>query len=361
MRILHTESSNGWGGQEMRILKEAEGMRARGHTLFFAVTRGGKLVEKARKSGFRVYEIPFKKPLALLTLLLLLWILLRHKIELVNTHSSWDAWIAGVAARILGKKIIRTRHLSTAIRPGLNSRLLYKGLADFVVTTSSQVATLIQKQAGLTSARCLSIPTGVDIDKLVVTPEEIAEFRKSIGVKEGEYLIGCACIVRSWKGIRDLLQAAALLKERKEIKWVIVGGGYLESHKKIAEALALQDTVTFTGHLDSPFAAIAAMDIFTLLSTAHEGVSQASLQAAFLERPLLTTPIGGLPEVCIEGVTGLIVPPSSPEKVAEAVTKLLDNPQQRHTLGQNGNRLVKEKFTFLSTLNQMEQIYKLKF
>jgi glycosyltransferase involved in cell wall biosynthesis len=345
----------------MRILREAEGMRERGHTLFFAVTRGGKLVEKARESGFYVYEIPFKKPFALLTLMLLLWILLRHKIELVNTHSSWDAWIAGVAARMLNKKIIRTRHLSTVIRPGLNSRVLYKGLADFVVTTSSQVAALIQKQADLNPSRCKSIPTGVDPALLSVLPEEVERFRKSIGVKELEYLVGSACIVRSWKGIRDLLQAAALLKERKDIKWVIVGGGYLESHIKIRDALGLQESVTFTGHLDSPYAAIAAMDVFTLLSTAHEGVSQASLQAAFLQRPLLTTPIGGLPEVCIEGVTGMLVPPSSPEKVADAVSKLLANPQLRHTLGQNGRQLVKDKFTFLFTLNQMEEIYKLKF
>ena len=51
MRILHTESSNGWGGQEIRILREAIGMRERGHEIYFAVVKGGKLAIKARRRG----------------------------------------------------------------------------------------------------------------------------------------------------------------------------------------------------------------------------------------------------------------------------------------------------------------------
>ena len=59
MNILHLEASPGWGGQEMRILREAEGMRQRGHTVILAVMRGGGLVGKAREAGFVVYELNF--------------------------------------------------------------------------------------------------------------------------------------------------------------------------------------------------------------------------------------------------------------------------------------------------------------
>ena len=78
MHILHTESSNGWGGQEMRILREAEGMRKRGHEVIMAVIKGGGLVARARAAGFIVYEIEYSKPKALYPLLQLIGIIRRH-------------------------------------------------------------------------------------------------------------------------------------------------------------------------------------------------------------------------------------------------------------------------------------------
>jgi glycosyltransferase involved in cell wall biosynthesis len=357
MRILHTESSRGWGGQEIRILREAEGMRERGHEIIFAVNRGGELISRAKKSGFLVYELPFKKISALKTIYALVKICRAHQIDLINTHSSLDAWMGGIAARIGKKKVIRTRHLSTPIRKGLNSRILYHTLADFVVTTSTPILATIGKQARLPSFRLQCIPTGIDSHALKADPLKAAEFRASLGVGPSDILVGTACFVRSWKGIHDLLQAAALLKERKEIKWVVVGGGHVDDYRSKIPELGLEKIVTFTGHLETPFSAIRAMDIFVMLSTAHEGVSQASLQAAYLERPLVTTPIGGLPEVCLDGKTGLVVPPLSPESVAEAIIKLVDHPNLRVQFGSNGKQLVEEKFTWQQTLDEMEKVY----
>lgn len=104
MRLLHTESSRGWGGQEIRILREAEGMRKRGHEVFLAVNSGGALIPRAREAGFTVYELPFRKSSALKTIYALVQICKVHNIDLVNTHSSLDAWIGGIAARIAKKK-----------------------------------------------------------------------------------------------------------------------------------------------------------------------------------------------------------------------------------------------------------------
>lgn len=357
MRILHTESSTGWGGQEIRILREAEGMRGRGHEVVFAVNVGGKLIPKAREAGFTVYEIPFAKSSWIFTLISLLKILKRHEIDLVNTHSSLDAWIGGIAARLRGKIILRTRHLSTPIRKGLNSRLLYKGLADFVVTTSSSILEVIASQAKQSRERMRCIPTGVDVSSLRAERTESEQFRQMLGVAPREILVGTACFVRSWKGICDLLKAAVLLKHRKEIKWVVVGGGYVDDYRHKIPEMGLEGIVTFAGHLDSPFAAIQAMDIFTLLSTAHEGISQATLQAAFFKRPMITTTVGGLPEVCIEGKTGFVVPPFSPEEVARKVEILADNGSLRSEMGKEARRLVDEKFTFLHMLDEMESVY----
>ena len=134
MNILHLEASSGWGGQEIRILREAEGMVNRGHLVILAVMSGGGLIKEARKKGFKVIEMNFKKWALPITLFRLFWLIYRFKIDIINTHSSLDSWIGGIAGRLSGKIIIRTRHLSSPIKKGLNSWLLYGKLADFVVT-----------------------------------------------------------------------------------------------------------------------------------------------------------------------------------------------------------------------------------
>jgi len=357
MRILHTESSNGWGGQEIRILSESKGMRERGHEIIMAVAKGGGLVEKARNLDFTVYEIEFSKSKGFLCLLQLLRIIKKHKIDLINTHSSIDSWIGGIAGRVARKKVVRTRHLSTPIRKGLNSRLLYNKLADYVVTTSSGIISTIVEQSKIPPDHCRLIATGVDPRLVCPKKEKIQSFREKLGLTEEDCLVGTACFVRSWKGIQDLMKAAHLLRDIKQLKWVIIGGGFVDRYRGLAAELALDKILYFTGHLEDPFPAIGALDIFTLLSTANEGISQSCLQAAYLEKPVITTTVGGGPDVCRHLETGILVPPSSPKEVASAILSLYDDLERRLMMGKKGRQLVENNFTMQHTLDQMEQIY----
>jgi glycosyltransferase involved in cell wall biosynthesis len=358
MHILHTEASQGWGGQEMRILKEAEGMRSRGHTVIFAIMKGGALIDRAKAAGFIVYPLNFKKIAWIFCLLSLIQIVHRHKIDLINTHSSLDGWIGGIAGRISRRKVVRTRHLSTPIKPGINSRILYGKLADFVVTTCEAVVPLIAAQSGKPRHLLRSIPTGVDPQKITVDQEN--HFRKNLGVKDTDFLIGTACVMRSWKGINVLLDAAKRLRDVPDLRWVIIGGGHAEIHHQRAKELKLEGIVYFTGHLDTPYTAMKALDCFTLLSTAHEGVSQAILQAAYLKKPLIATPTGGLGEVCIPDKTGIQVPVFDSEAVANAVIFLKENPILRKKFGDEAHQLVLERFTLNKTLEQMEEVYEMR-
>lgn len=357
MNILHLEASSGWGGQEIRILREAEGMRKRGHQVILGVTKGGGLVSRAREAGFVVYELNFRRSGWLVCLFRLLGIFRQHQIDLVNTHSSLDSWIGGISARIGGKAIVRTRHLSTPIKKGWNSKLVYGKLADFVVTTCASILPMICSQSGKSSNQCRSVATGVDPDLIRVQADEVENFRKSLGATASDFVVGTACFMRSWKGIDDFLKAADLLRGVSEIKWVIIGGGHAETYKRRAREMGLEQVVHFTGHLDRPFPALAGLDCFALLSTAHEGVSQAILQAAYLGRPLVATATGGLGEVCLDGITGIQVPPFSSDRVAKAILEIKNQPVLQETFGRNGKELVVKQFTLSQTIDHMEEIY----
>lgn len=356
LSILHLESSPGWGGQEIRILKESEGLIERGHKVVLAPQKGGGLAQYAKKKGLTVYEIEYSKKRLFPCLWEIYRILRKEKIDVINTHSSVDSWIGGVLARLMRVPIVRTRHLSTEVRDGLNSRLLYHFLTDYVVTTCEAIIPKLSLQSGKALSLFSSIPTGVDVEKIRYSPQEQEEFRTSFKLKEGELLVGTACFMRSWKGIEDFLQAACLLKGQG-IRWTIIGGGHSERYIQRAKELDLDGVVHFTGHLENPIPAIAALDVFVLLSTAHEGVSQSSLQAAYLKKPLIMTPTGGNSEVCLDQVTGLRVPIFSPQKVVEAVLAMQSSPDKRKKWGEEAHKLVLEKFTLRSMLDSMEKIF----
>lgn len=356
--ILHTEASRGWGGQEMRILSEARGMHQRGYEPMLAAPFGSRLMQEFRNLGFKTFPMEFTFKGALKVLFHLRNIVRKEHVQLINTHSSKDSWIAGILGKWMGCPVLRTRHLSTRIRPGINSKILYNTLADRVVTTCQDVVELICRQALLPSHRCCSIPTGVDPSKIQIKKEEILDFRRSIGVEPHEFLVGTVCVMRRWKGVEDLIRAAFLSKEHKHIRWLVVGGGVSEEYfHKVHESLGIGSQLVFTGHLDRPYVAMEAMDVFALLSTGHEGVSQSSLQAAYLKKPLITTSTGGLKQVCIEGKTGLQVPINDPQSVSAAVLRLSEDESLRKTMGENAHELVLERFTLDHTLKSMERIY----
>lgn len=358
MKILHLEASSGWGGQEIRILSECIGMRARGHEMVLAVEKGSVLARRARDKGFVVYEVSFRRKHWPVVLFQLFRIMKRHQIEIVNTHSSLDAWIGGIAARLMGKKIVRTRHLSTAVKGGWNSRFVYGSLADHVMTTCQSIISHLSCQSKRPASDFSSIPTGVNLNQILADPIQAEKFRQSLGIKSGQFLVGTVCFMRSWKGLDDFLLAANQLRDDPALRWVIIGGGHEAIYRKKARELNLEGIVFFTGHLECPYSSILALDAFALLSTANEGVSQAILQAAYLGRPLIATETGGLCEVCIPGQTGIVVPIRSPSKVAEAVLCLKNDPTLCEKYGMEGKKLVFEQFRFEQTLDKVENLYR---
>ncbi|MBI3508513.1 MAG: glycosyltransferase family 4 protein [Chlamydiia bacterium] len=322
---MHLEASTGWGGQEIRILRESVGMRARGHEVILAVMAGAELGKRARQAGLTVYELDFRRSAWWHSFWRLCRIFKQHAIEVVNTHSSLDAWLGGLVARWVGCKVVRTRHLSTPIKRGLNSRLLYGKLADFVVTTCESIVETIVRQSGKERRFCRSVPTGIAAEHVDVKPEEVLAFRKQWGFSSKEFVVGTACVMRSWKGIQDLLLAADRLRHIADLRWVVIGGGHAETYHAMAKELHLGGKVL--------------------------------LQAAYLRRPLIATATGGLGEVCLDQITGILVSPFRSDQVAEAVLRLKESRSERERLGDRARVRVVEHFLWQQTLDNMEQIF----
>lgn len=350
--ILHTETSLNWSGQEIRIFEECLSLRDEGYTPLLAAPPESMIFQRMQEAGFIVFPLRYEWSKILSTLLALSSIIRTHDVSIINTHSSRDSWMAGLAARLFGCKVIRTRHLSNPVKPGLNTVVLYRWLADTVVTSCHETADLIANQSG--QKRCFSIPAGVKQEE--IEGQDGLAFREQFGLKEEDFVIGTLCVLRSWKGVNTFLDAAALCK-KLPIKWLIVGDGPMRTFlEQQAQELDLSQVI-FCGHIEPPYtyAALAAMDVFAMLSSANEGLSRSIVQAAALSKPLITTTVGGLKEVCLHGQTGFHA--ITADDVARYVQKLYKDQSLCNTLGKQARSLIHEFFTFDTTLSQMKKVY----
>ncbi len=358
--ILHTEASKGWGGQEIRIFREAVGMRARGHKLIIAAQPESQLLARAAKESFRTIPVSFKRRNGISITLFFKKLIENEKIDVVNTHSSKDSWLALPAARMAANKplVLRTRHLSTKIHRGMLNRFLYNYLPHYVLTTGEAIRKQMIDENGFNSSKIISIPTGVDADTF--NPERpYTNIREELGIRPSDPLIGAVSVIRSWKGLDYLAKAAPLiLREIPDVKFIIAGDGpHRKNLEKTIGETGAGDKFYLMGHREDVAGIINSLDILIHPSYANEGIPQTVLQAMAMRKPVIASAIPSLKEVVIDNEIGIIVAPKDHEGIARAVIKLLRDKELARELGENGMNLARTSYSFKLMLDKLEDLY----
>lgn len=347
LAIAHTEASNGWGGQEIRILAEAAALRARGHDVHVYAATGARIVAEAGRFGVPVTALPIgrKRPRGLVALVRAL---ARHPVDIVNAHSSTDAWLSALACRVLSLTgraapvLVRTRHVSVPVPNDVATRWLYRTATARVVTTGGRLREQLVHDNGLDPARVVSVPTGIDPGRFGAMPRAAA--RSGLGLPSGVPLIGIVATLRSWKGHRFLVEALGRLA-RRDARLVIVGDGPQRAalEAQVAE-LKLAHRVVFAGQQDDVAPWLAALDVFALPSYANEGVPQALMQAMACGLPVISTPVGSIAEIVQDGETGRLVAPEDAQALRAAIEGLLADPAARAKLARNARSAALQRF-----------------
>jgi glycosyltransferase involved in cell wall biosynthesis len=358
MKILHTEASCGWGGQEIRILTEARGLIRRGHQVELACPAEARIFTEAPAYGVPVHALPIGRK-KLRCLLAMRGFLRQHRFDVVNTHSSTDSWLAALACRTLPEapSIVRTRHLSTPVNHGWTTRWLYEHGCAHVVVTGEALKRQLVNDNGFTAEHMTSVPTGIDTARFC--RRERLAVRAALGLPATAVYVGILATLRDWKGHSVLFEAlASLLPGRPDLRLLVIGDGpYRDRLDSKAAALGVSSRIDFVGHRTDAEVWLAALDVFALPSWGDEGVSQALMQAMACALPIVTTPVGSLTEVIHDGATGLLVPPRDAGALAAAIGRLLDEPALAARLGQAARQLAEERCGEALMLDRMEAIF----
>ncbi len=358
--IIHTEASLGWGGQEIRILRESSCMRERGHRVVIIAEKESSLLKKAVEADFETIALSFQKKDYPASFLRLLKIMKELRPDIVNTHSSKDSWLAGCAARASSAKpaVIRTRHLSTPVSKSLGSAIVYGKLPDMIITTAEAIRESLITRNNIPPEKVVSIPTGVDLSAFDPGKPR-KDLREELGLPPDTVLVGMVSVIRSWKGHDCFVEAAGVVaKKMPGVRFIIAGDGpRKESIERLIKEKGLSEAVLMLGHREDVPQVMASLDILAQPSYSNEGVPQTILQALAMGLAVVSSDLRPLLEVVSDGSTGLVVPAKDPEALAEKIMLLAKDERLRKRLGEAGGRMVRQRFSVEGMADRVEEIY----
>jgi len=226
-----------------------------------------------------------------------------------------------------------------------------------VDVTRSAAAVLVEN--GVPKQRIWTIPSGIDVD--LFTPEMNGRhIRAQFGIPSDALVIGCVANVLPVKGYDVLIAAMAkVMKSSPSVHWLIVGrddSTYGTEIRNLAGRLHLVEWTHFAGFQPDVRPYLAAMNLVVLPSRS-EALGLALLEAMAMEKPVIASRVGGIPEIVEHGLTGLLVEPNDPDALAEALISLLEDPGRRYLMGQAGRQRVVAQFCLERTVAAMEQMY----
>jgi glycosyltransferase involved in cell wall biosynthesis len=287
------------------------------------------------------------------TILRLRRLLREAAVDLVHTHSSVDSWAATVAARSLGRPVVRSRHVS--IRIGSGRGLVYR-LAHRVITSGEHVKRMVVA-AGIPAARVVAIPAGLDETRFHagVSGDKV---RAELGLPGP--VVGLVANIRGSKGHRFFLEAARLvLAAHPDARFLIVGDGvgFADVRRRIDD-MRLAERVLLTGFRRDIPEVMAALDVLALPSIRSEAFPQVIAQALAVGTPVVGTTVGGIPEIIRDGETGRLVPPADSRALANAILELLRDPLQARDMARRGQALVRERFSIDGMMTATTDVYR---
>jgi glycosyltransferase involved in cell wall biosynthesis len=350
------------GGAERTAIEVAEALAAAKATAL-VLSAGGRLEGELLQVGgelIRFDNAPTKNPFLIRAHAGSIAKIIRQRnVDLVHARSRAPAWSAMWAAHRMKKPFVTTYHGVYKAKSGLKrwyNSVMARG--DVVIANSEYTATHIRDQHPFASSRIVTIPRGVDISKFSsdkVSPARQAaleaEWRMPQSGRPDVILLPAR--MTAWKGHREAIEAAALLAGKQGLSWrMIFAGdaqgreGYLEELRQLISSHGLDDRIAIVGHCDDMPAALALADIVIAPSSEPEAFGRVAAEAGAMGKPVIGSAIGAQCEVIADGETGLLIPPSSPAALADAMADLLERgPRGRNVMGEAAVARIGERFT----------------
>ncbi|WP_144550527.1 glycosyltransferase family 4 protein [Bacillus sp. X1(2014)] len=358
-RILFYESRPEWGGAQKCELELLVALEQESMETFFLTSTDGPMNSRVKAQGKTVTLLPINQAVnkvrkgqvktgflflfsqlvnILPHLFNVLSFILRHRIDLVYTSQFRSQLIIGWLARLLGRKVIWHIHGEEQLN-NLLGKVAVTAADKIIVVShalSDKYGAIFPKQKG----KFIVVHNGVKL---------VNHNRKKTNPIFTVSMVGT--LIEGKRQDLAIKACAELMKQGLKVQLNIIGekppwhnDEYKDNLHGLVKHYQISNEVSFLGWLENPWEPLLASDVFILPSDT-EGMPLSIIEAMALGLPTISTNVGGVPEVIVDGKTGFIINPDSVEELVERLKVLIDNPSICLRMGQEARKRYEEYFT----------------
>lgn len=317
---------------------------------------------------FKAHDVPVHclqggNPLDLRVLRRVRRLLEELRIDILDVHLPYSGVLGRLAARRARTPVVvYTEHSLAVQRQWKNlhfvsfvANILTYGMNDMILTVSRDLLLEVEHFAlGRVPVRL--IYNGIPLERF--DREGHSLDRSSLGIPRHHKVVGHVATFTSKKRQDILLKAAkTVIDAQPNVNFVLVGKGPLRPQlEQLANDLHIRDNVVFAGFLSSPVDVMSTFDVLAL-SSQYEGLPTVAIEAMALGVPVVSTWVGGTPEIVNDGYDGLLVPPGDPSQLARSLLRLLRDDGLRADMGKRAEASVRSKFDIRRRVREVEHVY----
>jgi glycosyltransferase involved in cell wall biosynthesis len=351
--VLHIDSAKTWRGGQQQVLYLAQ--RLTDYHNLIACPPQSPLAERAKATGLKVFPVEMRGEWDLPAVCKLGKIIRKNSIRIVHLHSPHAHALGLLAAKSGGNcKVVLSRRVDFPIKKNILSRLKYANV-DRVIAISQRVKQVLMAD-GLPEERIDVVYSGIDTDRFrnVEGDYLISE----LALNKHKLRIGNIAALAWHKDHRTLVEAARIVvDEFPEVIFLIAGEGPLRREIEIlVKKLNLEEKVKLLGFRQDIPEILSLLDLF-VLSSSWEGLGTSLLDALASRVPVVSTNVGGIPEIVKDGVNGILVPSGNPGALARAIISFIKNRDLAGQMAEEGFQLVNKKFSIEKMVQDTGKIY----
>jgi glycosyltransferase involved in cell wall biosynthesis len=366
IRVLQLITSLDRGGAENHLLALLTHADRDAFDIETAVLRGeGELVPIFREAGIPVHLLKARSRFDPFALRRLVALLRAGEYDIVHSHLFRADIFGSLAVAQLGERaplLVSTRHNDDRffLNPFVGIvHYMISSRQDLIIAISDHIARFTVSRGVRHPARVRRVYHGIEPTLTRALEQDGLRIRAELGIPEDDFLVGNVGRLAPQKGQRHLIAAMPLLLERvPRAHAVIAGSGDLEDYlRDLALEVGVADRVHVLGPRRDVPALMHAIDVFAMPSI-WEGFGLVLLEAMAAGRPIVASRVATIPEVVVDGETGLLVPPGDPVVLAEALGTLAKDRSQALRLGEGGRERVRAQFSLEKMVGDTELLYR---